>query len=226
MSSTLVFKQNPLFAQLSMGQLTRLTELARTHRHGKEHVIFNEGDEGTALYTIVKGRVKISQSSPDGKERTLALLGPGDVFGELALLDGGPRSADAVIAEDAELLVIPRQDFLTFVMEQPQVAMSLLVVLSQRLRHTNLLVHDAAFFDVRGRLARMLLELARADGAAEPSGALVCPQLTQSELASMVGVTRESINKWLRYYERSGIVTRRGGRLVVLDPQRLTADIS
>ncbi len=226
MSSALAFKQNPLFAQLSMGQLTRLAELARTHRYGKEHVIFNEGDPGTALYTIVKGRVKISQSSPDGKERTLALLGPGDVLGELALLDGGPRSADAVIAEDAELLVIPREDFLTFVMEQPQVAMSLLVVLSQRLRHTNLLVHDAAFFDVRGRLARVLLELARADGAAEPSGALVCPQLTQSELASMVGVTRESINKWLRYYERSGIVARRRGRLVVLDPQRLTADIS
>ncbi len=226
MSSALAFKQNPLFAQLSMGQLIRLAELARTHRYGKEHVVFNEGDPGTALYTIVKGRVKISQSSPDGKERTLALLGPGDVLGELALLDGGPRSADAVIAEDAELLVIPREDFLTFVMEQPQVAMSLLVVLSQRLRHTNLLVHDAAFFDVRGRLARVLLELARADGAAEPGGALVCPKLTQSELASMVGVTRESVNKWLRYYERSGTVTRRRGRLVVLAPQRLTADIS
>jgi CRP/FNR family cyclic AMP-dependent transcriptional regulator len=170
--------------------------------------------------------VKISQSSPDGKERTLALLGPGDVFGELALLDGGPRSADAVVAEDAELLVVPRDEFLTFVMEQPQVAMSLLVVLSQRLRHTNLLVHDAAFFDVRGRLARVLLELARAEKGPEADGALVCPQLTQSELASMVGVTRESINKWLRHYVKSGTVARRHGRLVVLDPQRLTADIS
>lgn len=226
MSSALAFRQNPLFADLSMDQLTRLAELARTHRYGKEHVIFNEGDPGTALYMIVTGRVKISQSSPDGKERTLALLGPGDVFGELALLDGGPRSADAVVAEDSELRVIPRQEFLTFVMDQPQVAMSLLVVLSQRLRHTNLLVHDAAFFDVRGRLARALLELARAEPKMEPGPALVCPQLTQSELASIVGVTRESINKWLRYYERSGAVIRRRGRLVVLDPQRLSADIS
>ena len=131
-----------------------------------------------------------------------------------------------MVAEDSELLLVPREEFLTFIMEQPQVAMSLLVVLSHRLRHTNLLVHDAAFFDVRGRLARMLLELARAEGAPEPSGALVCPQLTQSELASMVGVTRESINKWLKHYERNGTVTRRRGRLVVLDPQRLTADIS
>jgi len=226
MSSTLVFKRSALFAQLSMEQLTRLAGLARPHRYGKEHIIFNEGEPGTALYTIVKGRVKIAQSSPDGKERTLALLGPGDVFGELALLDGGARSADAVVAEDAELLVIPREDFMVFVMEQPQVAMSLLVVLSQRLRHTNLLVHDAAFFDARGRLARVLLDLARAEGTAEPDGALVCPQLTQSELASMVGVTRESVNKWLRYYERAGTVTRRRGRRVVLAPQRLTADIS
>lgn len=226
MSNALVFKQIPLFAQLSTEQLTRLAGLARPHRHGKEHVIFNEGDPGTALYLIVKGRVKIGQSSPDGKERILALLGPGDVFGDLALLDGGPRSADAVVAEDAELLVIPRQEFMTFVLEQPQVAMRLLVVLSQRLRRTNLLVHDAAFFDVRGRLARVLLELARADGEAEPGGALLCPQLTQSDLAGMVGVTRESINKWLRYYERSGIVLRRRGRLVVVDPQRLAADIS
>jgi len=226
MSNVLVFKRNPLFAQLSTEQLTHLASLARPHRHGKDHVIFNEGDAGMALYMIVKGRVKIAQSSPDGKERTLALLRPGDVFGELALIDGGPRSADAVVTEDSELLVVPREKFLTFVMEQPQVAMSLLVVLSHRLRHTNLLVHDAAFFDVRGRLARVLLELARGEGETEPGGALVCPQLTQSELASMVGVTRESINKWLRYYERSGTVTRRRGRLNILDPQRLTADIS
>jgi len=226
MSSVLVFKRSPLFAQLSMEQLTRLASLARPQRHGKEHVIFNEGDAGTAWYMIVKGRVKISKSSPDGKERTLVLLGPGDVFGELALIDGEPRSADAVVAEDSEFLVVSREEFLTFVMDQPQVAMSLLVVLSQRLRHTNLLVHDAAFFDVGGRLARVLLELARGEGETEPGGALVCPRLTQSELASMVGVTRESINKWLRYYERSGTVTRRHGRLVVLDPQRLAADIS
>ncbi len=226
MSNALIFKQNPLFAQLSSEDLARLAGLARTQRDTREHVIFNEGDPGTAFYMIARGRVKIAQSSPDGKERTLALLGPGDVFGELALLDGGPRSADAVVVEDAELLVVPRQGFLAFVMEHPQVAMSLLVVLSQRLRHTNLLVHDAAFFDVRGRLARVLLELARADGETGPGGALVCPQLTQSELASMVGVTRESINKWLRYYERSGTLTRRRGRLVVLDPQRLHADIS
>ena len=226
MSTAPIFKQNPLFANLSAEHLARLAGLARMHRYARERAIFNEGDPGTALYMIAKGRVKISQSSPDGKERTLVLLGAGDVFGELALLDGDPRSADAVVVEDAELLVVPREEFLSFVMQQPQVAMSLLVVLTKRLRHTNLLVHDAAFFDVRGRLARALLDLARAEGATEPGGAMVCPKLTQSELASIVGVTRESINKWLRYYERSGILARRRGRLVILNPQRLHADIS
>lgn len=226
MSSAQVFKRNPLFANLSLGQIEQLTALARSHRYRRNHVIFNEGDPGTALYMIVKGRVKVSQSSPDGKERTLALLSPGDVFGELALLDEQARSADAVVVEDSELLVVPRKDFLGFIITQPQAAMSLLVVLSQRLRRTNLLVHDAAFFDVRGRLARVLLDLARADGETEPGGALVCPRLTQSELASMVGVTRESVNKWLRHYERAGLITRRRGRLVILDPLRLGADIA
>lgn len=226
MSSAQVFKRNPLFANLSLGQIEQLTALARSHRYRRNHVIFNEGDPGTALYMIVKGRVKVSQSSPDGKERTLALLSPGDVFGELALLDEQARSADAVVVEDSELLVVPRKDFLGFIITQPQAAMSLLVVLSQRLRRTNLLVHDAAFFDVRGRLARVLLDLARADGETEPGGALVCPRLTQTELASMVGVTRESVNKWLRHYERAGLITRRRGRLVILDPLRLGADIA
>jgi CRP/FNR family transcriptional regulator, cyclic AMP receptor protein len=226
MSGAQVFHKNPLFAQVSSGQIEQLTARGRTHRYRRNQVIFNEGDPGTALYMIVKGRVKMSQSSPDGKERTLALLSSGDVFGEMALLDEQARSADAVVVEDAELLVVPRKEFLGFIMAQPQVAMSLLVVLSQRLRHTNLLVHDAAFFDVRGRLARVLLDLARGDGETEPGGALVCPRLTQSELASMVGVTRESVNKWLRHYERNGLITRRRGRLVILDPLRLGADIA
>jgi CRP-like cAMP-binding protein len=226
MSSAQVFKQNPLFASLSLDQIEHLTSRARSHRYRRNQIIFNEGDPGTAFYMIVKGRVKMSHSSPDGKERTLALLSPGDVFGEMALLDEQARSADAVVVEDAELLVVPRKEFLSFIMTQPQVAMSLLVVLSQRLRHTNVLVHDAAFFDVRGRLARVLLDLARAHGETEPGGALVCPRLTQSELASLVGVTRESVNKWLRQYERDGLIANRRGRLVILNPQRLGADLA
>jgi CRP-like cAMP-binding protein len=127
------------------------------------------------------------------------------------------------VHEDSELLLVPREDFLAFLLEQPQVAMSLLVALSQRLRRTSQLVNDAAFFDVRARLARVLLELAQSEGPRNPDR--VVPRLTQAELAAMVGVTRESINKWLRFYERRGTLARRGGRLVVVDPQRLLDDI-
>ena len=155
MSSPAVFRRSPLFAQLTEGQLARLAGLAVPRRYGKDQVIFQEGDPGTALYVIVEGRVRIARSSPDGRERTIILLGPGDFFGELALLDGGARSEDAIVHEDSELLLVPREDFLAFLLEQPQVAMSLLVALSQRLRRTSQLVNDAAFFDVRARLARV-----------------------------------------------------------------------
>ena len=226
MSNPAFFQHSPLFAQLSEGQLARLAALAIPRRYRKDQVIFHEGDPGTALYVIVKGRVRIARSSPDGKERTIILLGPGDFFGELALLDGGARSADAVVHEAAELLLVPREEFLAFLLEQPLAAMSLLVALSRRLRRTSQLVHDAAFFDVRGRLARILLELAQAESQTEGRDGLVCPVLTQGELATMVGVTRESINKWLRFHERRGTLARRGRRLVVLDPRRLQEDLS
>jgi len=223
MSSPAVFQRSPLFAQLTEGQLVRLAGLAVPRRYAKDHVIFQEGDAGTALYVIVEGRVRIARSSPDGRERTIILLGPGDFFGELALLDGGARSEDAIVHEDSELLLVPREDFLAFLLEQPQVSMSLLVALSQRLRRTSQLVNDAAFFDVRARLARILLELAQAEDPENPDR--VVPRLTQAELAAMVGVTRESINKWMRFYERRGTLARRGGRWVVVDPQRLLDDI-
>ena len=221
-----VFQHSPLFAHLSADQLSRLAALARPRRYGGDQVIFNEGDPGASLYVIMQGRVKIARSSPDGKERTIALLGPGDLFGELALLDGDARSADAVALEDSQVLVVPREEFRAFLMEHPQVAMGLLVVLSRRLRRTSQIVHDAAFFDVRGRLARVLLELAQAEAHGESAGSLICPRLTQAELANMVGVTRESINKWLRVFEQRGTLAKRHGRLVVTDPESLRKEIS
>ena len=215
-----------MFAHLSAGPLARLAALAQLRRYGKDQVIFSEGDPGSALYTIVKGRIKIARSSLDGRERTIALLGPGDFFGELALLDGDPRSADAIAVEASEVLVVPRKDFSGFLMEHPQVAMDLLVVLSRRLRRTSQIVHDAAFFDVRGRLARLLLELAQAEGQGAAAGPLVCPPLTQAELANMVGVTRESINKWLRVFVQQGTIARRRGRLVLTDPESLERELA
>jgi CRP/FNR family transcriptional regulator, cyclic AMP receptor protein len=220
--------QVPLFSGLAPGELHGLTTLIRRHRYEEGEVIFHEGDAGTALYIIEKGEVKIVLGSAEGKEVVLSLLGPGDFFGELALLDGEPRSADAVAMETSDLLILQRHDFLRFVAEQPQVAVNLLAVLSRRLRRVDQLVLDAAFLDVRARLVRTLLELAQTRGQPGPPGpqsVVIASRLTQSDLANMIGATRESVNKWLRYYAQKGLVRHLRGRLTLLDVIRLREEL-
>ena len=231
--------QVPLFAALTAEELAGLAALLSRRRYAKGEVIFHQGDAGTALYIVEEGGVKIVLGSEEGKEVILALLGRGDFFGELALLDGEPRSADAVARDATQLLALRRDDFLRFVLDKPRVAASLLAVLSRRLRRTDQLVHDAAFLDVRGRLARVLLELAEAQGRPEPAGVaaggtfpvgaaaatvVLAARLTQGELAEMVGATRESINKWLGFYTRRGVLRFERGRLTLMDLQRLRQD--
>jgi len=219
--------QVPLFSGLNPGELDGVAALIRRHRYTAGEIIFHEGDAGTALYIIEKGEVKIVLGSAEGKEVVLSLLGPGDFFGELALLDGEPRSADAVAMEAAELLILQRQDFLRFVAEQPQVAINLMAVLSRRLRRIDQLVLDAAFLDVGTRLVRTLLELAQTRGQAGPKGTVViASRLTQSDLANMIGATRESINKWLRRYAEMGLVRHDRGRLTLLDIERLRKELN
>lgn len=224
-STTALLAQVPLFAHLSPEELSALAALLHRRRFGKGEVIFHEGDVGTALYIIEEGEVRIVLRSPEGKEVVLVLLGRGDIFGELALLDGEPRSADAVAKEPSQLMVLRREDFLNFLDAKPKVAGVLLAALSRRLRRNAQILHDAAFLDVHARLARVLLDLGQTHGQPGPEGIVISPRLTQTELANLVGVTRESVNKWLRFYERRGIVRRRGGRLVIVEPQRLRQDI-
>jgi CRP/FNR family transcriptional regulator, cyclic AMP receptor protein len=220
--------QVPLFARLSPSELDGLRVVVRPHRYAAGEIIFHEGDEGTALYIVEKGEVKIVRGSAEGKEVLLgSLLGPGDFFGELALFDGEPRSANAVAKEISDLLILERQDFRRFVAEHPQVALNLLQVLSRRLRRTDELLADAAFLDVRARLVKRLLDLTKTSVQPGPPGSVViASRLTQSELADMVGTTRESINKALQYYIKKGWLRRERGRLTLLDLTRLREDVS
>lgn len=215
----------PLFAQLAPEELDRLAGLLRSRRYKADEVVFHEGDAGTAFYTIEEGEVKIVLGSPEGKEVVLVLLSRGEFFGDLALLDGDPRSADAVATTACRLLVLQREDFTRFVRETPAVAARLLAVLSRRLRRTDQLVHDAAFSDVRTRLIKALLELGETRGQPGPRGVLISSRLTQGDLANMVGTTRESVNKWLRYYAQKGLLRHERGRVTLVDPQRLRADL-
>ncbi len=215
----------PLFAQLAPGELDRLAALLRPRRYRAGEVIFHEGDAGTALYIIAEGEVKIVLGSAEGKEVVLALLGGGDFFGEFALLDGEPRSADAVATVASQLLTLQREDFARFLTDHPRVALSLLAVLSRRLRRTDQLVHDAAFADVRTRLIKVLLELAQTKGTQEPKGIVIGSRLTQGDLATMAGTTRESVNKWLRYYGQKGLLRHERGRLTLIDLGGLRAEL-
>ena len=209
----------PLFAGLPAGELGELTSRLRPRRYGRGETLCLEGDPGTSLYIIDKGRVKLGLTSAEGREIILDLLGPGEVFGELALLDGEPRSANAVAVEPSEVLLLARDDFLRFVEQHPQAALVLLSTVSHWLRRLTTQMQDTAFLDVPARLARTILRLAEAEEAVH--GKAVTPRLTQTDLAGMVGTTRETLNKWLGFYEDQGLIRRDKHQIVVLRPDKL-----
>lgn len=208
-----------LFADLSSAELIGLAGLMRPRAYARDEVIYLRGDPGTAFYVIASGRVKIALTSPEGKELILRRLGPGEFHGELALLDDEPRSADAVATEASVLLVLQRDAFRQFLADHSSVATKLLATVSRYLRSNAELIQDATFLDVPARLARMLLELG---GATEhdlpPAGAVIPDRMKQSELASLVGATRESINKWLGSFERQGLIKLDKGQITLLKP--------
>jgi CRP/FNR family cyclic AMP-dependent transcriptional regulator len=215
----------PLFADLTTEELGALATSLRRRRSARGEVLFIEGDPGDSLYIIEEGRVKIALTSPQGKEVVLTILGPSDFFGDLALLDGEPRSADAIAVEACQLLLLRRQDFLSFIDAHPAAAKKLLAVLSRRLRRNAQLVQDAAFLDIPSRLARLLAGLADQEGQPAGTGVVIGSRLTQTDLAGFIGASRESVNKWLRSFERQGLLRLERGRLVILDVERLREHI-
>ncbi len=215
----------PLFAGFSRNELDDLASFVRPRRYPKGSIIFHQGDPGTTLYLIETGEVKLMVTADSGKKVTLALLGPGTFFGELSLLDGGPRSANAVARVDCKLGVLDQERLIRFLAEHPPATASLLSVVTRRLRRTTDQVQDAFFLDIPARLAKVLLQVTETKSQS-PDGFLSAPKLTQDELAEMVGGTRESINKCLRIYARQGLVRRHRGMVTVLKPEELRKHIS
>lgn len=216
----------PLFATLSAGQLAELARVARRHRYASDQTIFYQGDLGDTFYVILSGQVKVSVTSPEGQEAILVVLDAGEGFGEFALLDDQPRSATIEATQNTEVLVLRKDDFRRLLRQMPDIAIGLLRVLTKRLRDTDQLVQDAAFLDVGDRLAKKLLGLMESHGKPAPRGAVVLTlQLTQSELASMIGATRESVNKQLGAFRDQGIVAVDRQRITILRPERLRARV-
>jgi len=208
-----------LFTALGEADVASLAAHLRRRRYARGEVVFLRDDPGDSLFIVKSGVIRIVLTSPEGKEITLAVRGPGDFFGELPLLDGEPRSADAVAQEPVELLLLEREDFLALVDDRPSVAVALLKVLSKRLRQASQTVEDAAFLDVPARLAIAILRLL--DAQIDQPGTMIAARLTQAELAAIVGTRRESINRWLRFYEEQGLIRYDRGQITVLDPVRL-----
>jgi CRP/FNR family transcriptional regulator, cyclic AMP receptor protein len=179
-------------------------------------VLFREGDAGDQIYVVVEGKIKLGRTSPDGRENLLAVLGPGQMFGELSLFDPGPRSASASAITDTTLLGLAHKDLLPWLTGRPEVARNLLSQLAQRLRRSNDTLADLVFSDVPGRVAKQLLDLSERFGVPSAEGLRVVHDLTQEELAQLVGASRETVNKaladfvsrnWIRLESRSVVLT-------------------
>jgi CRP-like cAMP-binding protein len=208
----------PLFARLPGDALEQLSTRLRRKRYGRGQPVFHEGDPGASLCVVAEGHIKLGVTSPEGREIIIDLLGPGDVFGELALLDGDPRSADAVATEPSELLHLEREEFTRFLLQRPSIAIELLSILSRRIRRDTQLIQDATFLDVPARLARTILRLATTPSGGGPP---ITPRLNQTDLAGLSGTTRETLNKWLGQLQDDGLIRLDRGRITVLDMQRL-----
>lgn len=206
-SEAVYLKQVPLFAGLEDEDIRELMSVAKRRTFRSGEVIFHREDPGQVLYVIKEGKVKISLISPDGQEISLVVFGKGECFGEVAILDGLPRSADAIAMEKVECYTLQRSDFHKAIMKNPKIAIQVMEVLSKRLRSTDQMVEDLIFLDVYGRVAKKLLELADTHGTKVENGIRIDVRLTQQELASMVGSSRESVNKVMGYFTDKNFIS-------------------
>jgi CRP/FNR family transcriptional regulator, cyclic AMP receptor protein len=216
-----VLARVPLFAALDAESAASLELMLTRRTLPRGHVVFAEGNPGDRLFVILDGKVKISRAAADGRENLLALLGRGEMFGELSLFDPGPRTASATTVTGTTLASLDHDDLRPLLVERPAVAVQLLQALAQRLRRTNEAMADLVFTDVPGRVAKALLELAAKFGVAEDGATRVRHDLTQEELAQLVGASRETVNKALSDFAHRGWLRIDGRSVLLLAPERL-----
>lgn len=211
-----------IFAALNEGEAAILLSKADSLLLKPRQSLFAQGEPGDRLYVVVSGKLKVTVQTSDGKEAVLSILSSGEILGEMALLDGKPRSANVTAMEPCELLAICRDDFLSIAEARPKVLLQLMELLSSRLRATNHLLEDLRFLDLPSRLAKLLLQLLDKYGRTSSRGVWLDMRLTQEELGQLVGASRESVNKQLRLWEEIGILDFGEGRLCLLDQKGLS----
>ena len=216
-----VLRDTPLFEALNEEDARALrSDIVDVYLDRGER-LFSEGDAGDKLYIILTGKIKLTKAAPDGRENLLSVHGPGEMFGELSLFDPIPRTSSASAVTNARLAAIAHDDLRTWLSTRPEVAMHLLQALAQRLRRINEVKADLVFTDVPGRVAKALLDLSDRFGVFTPDGIQVNHDLTQEELAQLVGASRETVNKALADFAARGWIQLAAKSVLVIDPDRL-----
>jgi CRP/FNR family transcriptional regulator len=216
-----VLRRAPLFEALDDDSAAALqagvtiVELARGDR------LFEEGSSGNQLYVVLDGKIKLTRAATDGRENLLGVLGPGEMFGELSLFDPRPRTASAIAVTDSRLAALAHDDLRSWLTGRPDVALHLLRALAQRLRRANDVMADLVFTDVPGRVAKALLDLADRFGTTQEDGLQVNHDLTQEELAQLVGASRETVNKALADFAARGWLQLSAKSVLLIEPERL-----
>jgi CRP/FNR family transcriptional regulator, cyclic AMP receptor protein len=212
---TVILKMNPLFSDLGADELQRISGLCHTQQLASGEMLFQKGDRGDALFGVRRGQIRIETGTSDGSRLTLNFHGPGDLFGEVAVLDGQSRTADATAGEDTELFVLRREDFLAHLEREPRVAVKLIALLCQRIRWMSERMEESVLQPLPVRLARRLCALATDFGSEV--------HISQEQLGVFVGATRESVNRQLQQWRKDGILDLQRGRIMLLNMSRLTA---
>ena len=216
-----VVRRAPLFEALDSDDAEALLTQMSPVRMERGDILFREGESGDSLYVIREGKIKLGRSSSDGRENLVAILGPGEMFGELSLFDPGPRTMTATAVAETQLMGLGNDSLTGLLTGRPEVAKALLAALAKRLRRTNEHLADLVFTDVPGRVAKALLDLAERFGRPVDNGVMVSHDLTQEELAQLVGASRETVNKALADFATRGWLKLEARAVLLLDVDRL-----
>lgn len=216
-------KKIPLLADLSVEELTRLASLVSLDEVRRRRVIFLPGDPGTSLFFVNGGRVKMSRVTRDGKELTLAYRGPGEIFGEVCLVDGGPRAEMAEAMENALITEVPREEFEKLLERYPLIGTRLVKTLCIRRRELENTMEKLVFQDVNAKLGELLLQLGDDYGVDDARGTLVAVKITHQELANLIGSTRETVSLTLSQFKRKKLIATEGRKIILVDREGLRA---
>ncbi|KAA3602145.1 MAG: Crp/Fnr family transcriptional regulator [Calditrichaeota bacterium] len=217
MDVTLYLKKVPIFAGLTQFDLDKLASLVTVQHYAKDNLILLEEDMGRVLFMIGKGKVKISQINDDGREVILSILSSGDIFGEMALLDGSSRSASVTSLTDSELMILRRGDFLNLLEEYPKVSINLLKELARRLRKSDSQIKSLSLKDATGKVAYVILRLAEEIGIHRDNSIVINGLPMQQDIANMAGTSRETVSRVFSKLQQNGLIIKKGSKLTITD---------